>query len=241
MRTRAIPIAGDLARLVVPVWCPGCGARDVLWCDECAALWWQEPLRSESSARRLSVEGKTPLPVWAIAELDGPAHGMVVAWKDGSRRDLDRFFARAMHDAALSISPELAAAGSQWAVVPVPARKASTARRGANLPALLAEAAAQGLAAGGIVAHVEDVLAPPKAEQRGANVRSRWLQASRIRARHGASGSALPALLVDDVMTTGASLAAAARAIEVTFLTPGAGLCLAVAPGAGGKASAWVS
>ncbi len=42
-------------------------------------------------------------------------------------------------------------------------------------------------------------------------------------------------LLVDDVMTTGATLAAAIRSLDVTFLTVGAVLCLAAAPPPGGS------
>jgi len=46
---------------------------------------------------------------------------------------------------------------------------------------------------------------------------------------------------VDDVVTTGATIAAAARALEVTFLTVGAGFCLASAPASGARASGQVS
>lgn len=228
-------MARDVARLAVPVWCPGCGARDVLWCEECAAQWWEEPLRSESSARRLHIGSRLPLPVWAIAELEGPAHGMVGAWKDGDRRDLDSFFADAMTRAALAIAPDLASAGDSWAVVPIPSRKRSVARRGADLPRLLAHGAAEGLRRAGLHTTVMAVLDAPRAEQRGANVRARWLQASRLSVKKSAQTAALPALMVDDVMTTGASLASAARALEVTFLTPCAALCLAAAPGGGAK------
>jgi len=71
-------------------------------------------------------------------------------------------------------------------------------------------------------------------EQRGASARERWRQASSMRAvsHGGASGRAL---LVDDVVTTGATIAAAARALEVTFLTVSAGFCLASAPAFGAR------
>lgn len=231
--------ARDIARLIVPVSCPGCGAHDVRWCDECAAAWWEAPLRSESLAPRLDIEGRPALPIWAIAELVGPNHSMVVAWKDGGRRDLDRFFADAARRAAVHIAPALDPGGSTRvrqpiAVVPVPARAASTRRRGVDLPLLLARAASDGLRAAGVDAVVRPVLSIGRGEQRGASARQRWRQASSLRVS-GDAGPPTTALLVDDVMTTGATLAAAVRSLDVTFLTVGAGLCLAAAPPSGAR------
>lgn len=234
----------DVARLIVPVSCPGCGAHDVRWCEDCAAPWWEAPLRSESLAPRLDIEGKPSLPVWAITELVGPSHSMVVAWKDRGRRDLDRFFADAAERAAEHIAPALGEAaqalGVDVAVVPVPARAASTRRRGIDLPLLLATAAARGLGARGVDAEVRAVLAIGRGEQRGASARERWRQSASLRLRRD-PGPAAIALLVDDVMTTGATLAAAVRYLDVTFLTVGAGLCLAAAPPASARAQGALS
>ena len=237
--------ARDIARLIVPVSCPGCGAHDVRWCDDCAAAWWEPPLRSESLAPRLDIEDRPALPVWAIAELVGSSHSMVVAWKDGGRRDLDRFFADAAKRAAVHIAPALdqgrsAGGRPSIAVVPVPARAASTRRRGIDLPLLLATAAADGLCAAGVDAVVRPVLSIGRGEQRGASARQRWRQASSLRVSR-ASGPPATALLVDDVMTTGATLAAAVRSLDVTFLTVGAGLCLAAAPPSGARTNGALS
>ncbi len=225
--------ARDIARLIVPVACPGCGAHDVRWCDDCASAWWEAPLRSESLAPRLDFEGSPALPIWAITELVGPSHSMIVAWKDGGRRDMDRFFADAAKRAASHIAPALDHGRAQGreplAVVPVPARAASTRTRGIDLPLLLASAAVEGLRAAGVDAEVRHVLGIGKGEQRGASARQRWRQASSLRVR-GEPGRPATVLLVDDVMTTGATLAAAVRSLDVTFLTVGAGLCLAAAP-----------
>lgn len=171
---------------------------------------------------------------------------MVVAWKDGGRRDLDRFFGDAVRRAAAHIAPFIEegvaarlgaaprATGVEVVVVPVPARAASTRARGIDLPALLARAAAQGLAEAGLRTSVRPVLTIGRGEQRGASARQRLTQASSLRV-HRDVGEPAVALLVDDVMTTGATLAAAMRALDVTFLTVGAGLCVAAAPPSGAR------
>jgi predicted amidophosphoribosyltransferase len=224
-----VQAARDVARAVVPVHCPGCGLSDVRWCEDCEAPWWESPLRSESAAPRLDIPGQPALPVWAITSLAGTSHAMVSAWKDASRRDLDGFFAAAARRGARDIADHVA---PQTTVVPVPARPRSTRRRGIDLPLLLAESAAAGLRDAGVDARVAAVLTIGSGEQPGASARERWRQASSVRAvlPHGVSGRAL---LVDDVVTTGATIAAATRALDVTFLTVAAGFCLASAPASG--------
>ncbi len=224
-----------LGRLVVPVECPGCGADDVRWCDECEAPWWEPPLRCETGAPRLSALDP-PLPVWSIAELDGPVHGVIAAWKDAGRRDLGALLGAAMRRAAAEVAPALASVvapgAAPVAVVPCPARAAHTRRRGADLPRALAEAAAAGLSDRGFPAAVRAVLVPGRGASRGAGDRGRW-RAGAPRASRDAwvSREASAALLVDDVVTTGATLARAADALAGTPIVPVGALVLASAQG----------
>ncbi|WP_084129347.1 ComF family protein [Demequina sp. NBRC 110055] len=227
---QALATAGrDLARLVVPVECPGCGERDVRWCDACAAVWWEPALRVESLAPRLDVDGTAPLPVWAAATLAGPADGFVTAWKDAARRDLDRFLGDAMTRAALGIGPALAALPGTLATVAVPSRPGAARRRGRDLPALLGAAAATGFTRAGAPArHMPRALTMARGEQRGGSARRRWQgMAGAVRARTALAGATV--VLVDDVMTTGASLAAASDALERAGAVVAGAVVLAVA------------
>lgn len=224
-----VAAARDLARLAVPVECPGCGARDEKWCDECAALWWEPPVRVESLAPRLDVEGRPSLPVWSVATLAGPAHGFLTAWKDAGRRDLDTFLGAAMRRQSRAVAPALASVPGRVLTVAVPARPGAVRRRGRDLPEALADAAAQGLAgAGRHAAHAAGVLRLARGEQRGGSARRRWQAMSgALRARRALPGEAV--LLVDDVMTTGASLAVASDALERAGAAVFGALVLAVA------------
>jgi len=230
-----LALAQDLARLVVPVACAGCLQLDVRLCDECAAPWWEEPFRAEEGAARLLVLGRTPLPTWAVAELDGTAHVAIATWKEGGRRDLDRFFAAAAERAAGAIAPQLAQplAAGHVAVVPVPSARSSVRRRGADLTALLARASARGLTRAGAKVSVANLLAPAGARSRGRSSSARW-EAARVRAR--TSTAAASALLVDDVMTTGATLARASAALEASGTAVVGALVLAATPRRGASA-----
>lgn len=214
-------LARDVARLVVPVACAGCGAEDIPLCESCSVPWWDEPFRAEEGAGRLAVVGRAALPVWAIAELDGACHRAIGAWKDGGRRDLDPWFAAAMARAARAVGPSLPPL-AELCVVPVPSKPRSVRRRGAALSEGLARAAAQALGASTVRA-----VKAAGARSRGRSSVGRWDAAGVQLARPIAPRAAF---LVDDVMTTGATLARAADALEAAGSAVLGALVLAATP-----------
>ncbi|MFE7505050.1 ComF family protein [Promicromonospora sp. NPDC057488] len=209
----------ELARLLLPVACP-CGELDVPWCARCAALLAGPFVRVEQGAPRLDrLDGVPPVPVWALTPYAGPVRDVVVHWKDRGRTDLDRLLAPALRRAVARLAPALPPA-RPVVVVPVPSTSAARRARGRAPVAVLARAVAGGLRDGGVPAWVVPALVRTGRGRDqvglGARARGRNLTGSVRMTRRGvrALGQRSMCILVDDVLTTGATLAAVERALE---------------------------
>jgi len=232
--TRATVAARDLARLVLPVECPGCRRPDEILCEVCAATLTHPVRRCEQDVPRLDkMDGWPPLPVWTVTTYAGPVRGVVVAWKDRGRRDLTERLVAAARRAGEEAAPALggrtsgAASGGAggpsgaplWTgslhVVPVPSTPAARRRRGADLVRLLAAGVTEGLTAGGLPAQTAPVLRRrAAADQVGLGARARGGNTSGIALRRQVDVRGRWHVLVDDVVTTGSTLAACCRALE---------------------------
>lgn len=192
------PAAWDL---LAPRCCAGCGAPGERWCAAC---------RAEFTTLRL-VE-TLPVPIWALSTYRGSARQAVVAYKARRRPDLDQPLAALLRGVGQQLAPRLAPAG-RLQVVPAPSGWRRRWRR-ALVAADLAAAFAAGARRAAVAATVKQVLA-----RRGGGGNLHHLTArQRSRRRRGhlyvcRPVDAAPVVLIDDVLTTGATLSAAHAAL----------------------------
>ena len=195
----------SLLAAVLPVECAGCGQPDVPLCGGCASR-LAGPSRVVPSP---PVPGCPP--VRAVAVYEATPRAVLVAWKDHGRYDLSAVLARALA-AAVSAGPLPAG----LLLVPVPSSRAAVRRRGEDLVADLARRAAARLRASGADITARAVLTQRRGVRDqaalGAGERAANLQGA-LRVRPAARLRGVPCVLVDDVVTTGATLSEAARVV----------------------------
>jgi len=236
--------AADLLGLVVPVACAGCGRDDVALCDACRAVWCGPGARVEHQAGRLDrLDGSPPLPVWAVAPYRGAARSTVVSWKDRGRTDLQPVLREAVgREAARRRLLFAPGPGTLLVVVPVPSSPEAVRRRGADLVRGLARRVARELGSPCV-----PVLRTRsrKRDQVGLGARERGRNLhDAVRADRGAvarlrrHGVPVLAVLVDDIVTTGATLASCEDVLALAGVTAVGALCLAATapPGAASRA-----
>lgn len=215
--------------LALPTTCGGCGIPGATWCAECAGEAGHS--RYVGGARQVC---PTPCPVgpvgfpptWAASPYGAATRAALVAFKDGDRRDLVAVLAPMLSGAmaaALAADPHLravlASGNGPVFVVPVPSSTAAVRRRGdAPLEQLTRAAVRQvGLSERELVVSSALRLRRRVADQAGLDHTQRadnLERAMRVRSRWRASVHGVTALLVDDVLTTGATLMEAARALS---------------------------
>ena len=204
-----------LADLVLPRTCAGCGMPGRVLCPACAPAF---------ARPRVATPRRVPWgfpPTVAAAAYAGPVRPAVVAFKDRGRAELARPLGAALGlavAAVLSAVPE-----GPVLLVPVPSSRAALRTRGRDHVRELAVAAVRELRAEGIRADVARIL-----RRRGRVRDSAGLDAQQRRANLAGSFAlrgALPGdvltVLVDDVVTSGATLTEAAVALGGAGL-PGA-------------------
>jgi predicted amidophosphoribosyltransferase len=195
-----VDLPAALLDLVLPRDCAGCRAPGVGLCRACAAALHAGPRRTRPTP---CPPGLPPLT--AAAAYDGPVRALLLAHKEHGRLLLVRPLGAALAGAVALLAPPPGAV-----LVPVPSSPAAVRARGHDHARRLAREAARrsGLRA-------RPVLVPQRAvaDQAGLDAAGRAANlAGALVVRHRLEG--VDVVLVDDVVTTGATLAEAARALR---------------------------
>lgn len=213
--------------LVLPQPCAGCATSDGLLCAPCSTRL--------AGPARLCLPSPLPAglpPPWAVASYSGAVRQAIVAHKErglsGLARPLGAALGRAILAAATDVTRPIL-------VVPVPSSRASLRRRGRDPTLEITRQAAR--VAGRHLTHPQAEAAHPRVEARVAQARATVAclpalehrrrvadqagltavdratnLAGALRARSDLRGLRL--IVVDDVITTGATLAEATRALR---------------------------
>jgi predicted amidophosphoribosyltransferase len=210
-RGLALPAAllSALVDLVLPRTCAGCGLPGAALCRACAGL-----LAAPRPAQpRRFPEGFPP--TVAAGAYDGPVRPAVIAFKERGRAELARPLGAALALAVAAVTAGVPGPGRPVLLVPVPSSAAALRARGRDHVRELTGRAVAELRAAGLPATEARLLrrrgrlrdsAGLTAAQRRANLAGTFaLSASRASAPRGAL-----LVLVDDVVTSGATLTEAA-------------------------------
>lgn len=215
--------------LAVPLECGGCRRPGAGWCAPCRAAFADgpEPVRPRIDPG---------VPLWAMGVYAGPRQEVVLAAKEHGRTDLIRDLGAvlALALARLREDGQIApAALAPLVLVPAPTRRSAARRRGGDPVRRIAEAAAR--TTGEVFGTRPQVwpaleTAPGAADSVGLSARERdenlrgRVRWTRRAGRAPAAGAEV--VLVDDVVTTGATMAEAVRVLAAGGVRVRAGLTL---------------
>lgn len=197
---------GELLELILPRTCCGCGVGGTSWCADCAASLSGPPTRARPRA-------DPGVPCWTLATYSGPARRAVLAVKEQQRRDL----ATPLGLALAAGLDRLRDSGRPLVLVPAPSRRSAARRRGGDPVVRTARVAASWLSDCRLARllrfgpGVRDSVGLSRGD-REHNLRGRIIVApsSPEDVRFPVNAEVV---LMDDVLTTGATARASVRAL----------------------------
>ena len=196
--------------LVLPLECGGCGAPSTRWCDAC-----ERDLRVRPDEPHLITPRANPaLPVFSLGRYAGARRNAIVAVKEHGRADLIRPLGAALGGGLRQLLT-WGVIDLPVTVVPAPTRRLAARRRGGDpvtrmvLAATAENPHATVVQALRMTALVRDSVGLSSAA-RQRNV------AGRVRLSRPSAGLAGDVLVVDDIVTTGATAAESVRTLQTT-------------------------
>lgn len=210
----------DVLDLVLPLQCGGCGAPSTRWCHACAVA-----LQVATDEPHLITPRIDPgVPVFALGRYAGPRRQAVVALKEHGRRDLVAPLARAL-GLGIHRLARWGIVGLPLTVVPAPTRRWAARRRGGDPVARIAATATAAHPHVAVVRALRTTGAARDSVGLSTSARERNI-AGRVRPFARPEGEVL---VVDDVVTTGATAREAVRTLLAVGVEVTAVLALAYA------------
>ncbi|WP_327109844.1 phosphoribosyltransferase family protein [Nocardia sp. NBC_01730] len=197
---------GTLLDLILPTACGGCGLAGTAWCADCGAALAAPPVR----VRPRTDPG---VPCWALGPYRGPGRRAVLAAKERGRRDL----AEPLGAALAGGLARLRSSDRPLVLVPAPSRAAAARRRGGDPVLRTASVAARCLPDSRVVSvlrvwrGVRDSVGLTSGE-RVHNLGGRVTTVPGCASEWGIPKDA-EVVVVDDVLTTGATARESVRAL----------------------------
>lgn len=198
-RVDRVELLAELIDLVLPSSCVCCHRTGPLWCPGCRP----------SSMPELAGTG-AGLPVCAAGEYDAELRSALIAYKERGRRALAAPLSAYLSDATDVLLHAVGAESLRPALIPVPSRRAAARQRGGDHVLRLAR----------LVARHSQLpvlrplsVSPAVADSAGLSPAARAANLAHQMRAAPAERHRLDAVLVDDIVTTGATLAEAARAL----------------------------
>jgi predicted amidophosphoribosyltransferase len=191
--------------LILPLECGGCGAPSTRWCPACASA-----LAVRADEPHLVTPRTDPgVPVFALGRYAGTRRRAIVAAKEQGRTDLLVPLAAALR-AGLGRLLAWGVVDAPLTVVPAPTRRLAARRRGGDPVTAMAVAACAGRPGVRTVPALR--LRPWVRDSVGLSGPARQRNiAGRVRVMAGVTGEVL---LVDDIVTTGATAAESVRVLR---------------------------
>ncbi len=218
------------ADLVVPLRCGGCDRPGSRWCPSCDRALRDDPIA-------LTPRVPPPVGAWALGRYRGPFRGSILELKEHGRRDLIVPLGDALARGLVTLAAwsELPSDATGLVLVPAPTRMWSARRRGGDPVTAIARHAASTLGARVTVAPALRTSmwardsAGLSARGRVGNLENAVLVRAGARSLDTARAPRSAVVLVDDVLTTGATATESIKMLSETGVRVHAVLVVAAA------------
>jgi predicted amidophosphoribosyltransferase len=214
---------GTVLDLALPLACGGCGAPSTRWCDACAA----ELAVGADQPHLVSLRVDPKVPVFALGRYAGARRHAVVAVKERGRADLvaplSQVMAAGLHRLVTWGMLDLPAT-----IVPAPTRRSAARRRGGDPVTRIASAAVAGHRHVGVARALRMKALARDSAGLGSAARERNI-AGRVVLRRRRVPAGTEILLVDDIVTTGATACESVRMLRAAGVPVAGVLVIAAA------------